>query len=359
MKLYPEDVTYYLGTFNAAYMGYAADPAIRKGAASGGVVSALLIHMLERGAIDGAVVSRITLEDGQMKAATWIATDRAGILDARTSIYFDFDPLRPEVMDAIDRFEGGLAFVGLPCDISRMRRRMEKNPQLKDKIKLLIGLFCGHNSRKSLVQHVLQRKGIAETDLAAFTFRKGLWRGHTHILLKDGTERRFPFQHFSHYQNLHVLAASKCSPCIDHTAEHADISAGDIWLQRMKHVGIKHSVFLSRSPSGDQALAAAMESPPVLQTEPAEARLVFASNKRALIYHKAIAARSRAARLFGKTLKTPPACRPLRWNEFLAAMIVYGVQRTCEIPRGRALFFRLPRRFVWAKLAAFKLLTNF
>ncbi len=348
----------YLGSVLETRVGYAADPGIRDGAASGGVVSALLIHLLEEKRIDGALVSRCVVRNNALKSETFIARTRPEILSCRTSVYFDFDPLNPRVLDEIGRFDGKIAVVGLPCHLKKLARPRREDDALDRKIALTMGLFCGHNSKKELMYQVLAKKKIDLADVRAFAFRKGLWRGRTRAILKDGSEISFPFQHFSVYQNMHILSADKCRVCTDHTAETADIATGDVWTARAKKERIKHSVFISRSETGRAALASAIRRGMIIG-KPVDAGMVFQANRRALIHHKAIRARAMAASLFNEKIKAPPDAPDARWNEFLAAVMVFLIQKLVSGEKGKAFLFRLPRGVVWVYLAIFKLLTNF
>lgn len=353
-----EQERYYLGNIRETRVGYAADPGIRNGAASGGLVSALLIHLLESGAIDGALVSRCIVKNSDLASETFVARTRSEILSCRTSIYFDFDPLDARTFDEIAGFDGRIAVVGLPCNLRKLSRARAGDDALDQKIALTIGLFCGHNSKKELIHRVLAKKEIDLADVAAFSFRKGLWRGRTRITLKNGSEISFPFQHFSVYHNGHILAADKCRACRDLTAELADVSTGDIWTPRAKKESIKHSVFIGRTEAGCAALASA-SGEGVIVADDVDSKAVFRANNRALTYHKAIRARAMAAALFNKTLKVPADARKARWNEFLAALALYAVQALASGEKGKELIFRLPRRVVWLYLAFFKLMMQF
>ena len=74
---------FYMG----ARMGYAADENIRANAASGGMVTALLCHMLEKGEIDGAWVTRSEIKDGKLGYKTFIATTREELMESSSSVY--------------------------------------------------------------------------------------------------------------------------------------------------------------------------------------------------------------------------------------------------------------------------------
>lgn len=353
-----EKELFYLGKVHDVYLGYSADPTIRNGAASGGIVSTLLIRLLEDKKIDGALVSRCFTNNGILEAETFIAKSRMDILSCQSSIYFDFKFITLKLHKEIQQFDGKIAVVGLPCNLRAIKRLSKNDENLNKKIVVTIGLFCGHNSKKELVLKVLNKKQIYQEDIASFTFRKGLWRGETHVTIKNGTIIKFPFQHFSVYQNMHILSADKCMVCTDHTAELSDISTGDIWTRSAKKYSIKHSIFFSRNENGSNILSGAIQDKAII-AYPSNIKTVFQANKRALIYHKAISARSLAGALFGKKIKTSGTEPKARWNEFLAAIMVNGIHKICSNRKGRKLLFSLPRQVIWCLLAIFKLITNF
>ena len=358
MKYNEQIYSYYLGHIEKAYIGYSADPDIRDSAASGGFVSSILIHLLEKRIINAAVVSKCILRKGKLTEQTILATNREEILSCQTSIYFDFPLLSRELLESIRQSDGKIAVVGLPCDITRLKQICEKDNELADKIILTIGLFCGHNSKKELISRVLKRENISQNNLKHFTFRKGLWRGKCHAVLTDGTEISFPFQRFSTYQNMHVLSATKCFYCSDHTAENADISTGDVWLNTMKKKKVKHSIFAYRSKTGKYFLQKTISSG-ILNCKETDLKTVFLSNKRALIYHKAIRARSLAGQSIGRFVKVLDNSPAARWNEIIAAYMVVVIWRICQAENGKKVLFFIPRKIIWCYLAFFKLLTNF
>ena len=349
---------YMVGPICSAVTGHATDSDVRSGAASGGVVSALLIHLLESGEVTGCVTSRIVVRAGDLEAETFIATTREEILDTRTSIYFEFDPFDREALERMREHEGRLAVVGLPCDLSKLRRRCAKDPELERRCHLLIGLYCAHTSQKELIHRVLAKEGVRVDELERFRFRTGRWRGMMQLHFRDGRHREIPFPRYSLYQNLFVLSAPKCMACVDHYAEDADLATGDVWTKEAKQHEIKHSIFIGRNRKGVEALAGALEAG-VLVGRPSTPREVFLANRRAVTYHKAIDARARVWKLWGRTLKTADQAWPSRWNERLGALIVIGMEELSKRSWGLRVIFAIPRRLLWCVLAFFKLLSHY
>ena len=351
-----EGPEFWLGEFDRCFLGYAADEEIRRGAASGGVVSAVLIRLLESGMIDGALVSRLTTASGRLEAEPYVARSREEVLAARTSIYMDF-PLQRHLLELKD-LPGRYAVVGLPCQLRGLSRMEAKWPELRDKIVYRLGLLCGHASSRRLIDKVLAVKGIAQDEIEEFAFRRGQWRGRSYVRLKDGTELTFPFLHFGLYQNLWFHCAPRCLACQDHFAEQSDMSFGDAWLRELKSHPIKHSIFLSRNPACTAVLEQMVAQGEIVG-KPVEPYTLIRAQKRALIYHKKnIAGRHRVAGLFGMTIPYDGAHKA-RWNDLIGAFLLLLNVRMSGSPRYSDLLFRVPRVLLYAYLVPIKAMINF
>lgn len=348
---------YYTGNVNSLFCGHAADTEICANASSGGIVTGLFAGMLTRGEIDAALVWQLEIQHGAMRAVPVFARNAEELRRAQGSIYFAFPPLETGLLQRILAFDGRLAAVGLPCTVRALRRLMEKEPELKKKIVLLVGLFCGHTSRPELIETVLAQKGIVPSQLSSFRFRRGLWRGEAEAVLTDGTRRRWPTAGYTLYQNLFIQSHAPCMNCFDHFAEEADLSCGDIWMRKRRDDKVKHSAVAGRTDAGTAALEQAREAGDLL-LHPEPPRLLFDSNRRAAVFHKAIRARSLVGRRVGLRIPVPDAARPARWNELLAAAMIVPLYRF-SVGRSGWILFRLPRIVLKGWLYAFKALTNF
>jgi len=353
LRFSPATQRYYLGNVEECYVGYSSDLEIRARCASGGIVSTCLSESLESGRIDGAMVTRLGVEDGQISAVSYIAKTREDILRSSGSIYFNVEPDWKSLL----RFKGYLAVVGLPCHLRILNRWTENDSALALKIRLRIGLFCGHNSRKDLLLNLLRKKGIDVREIKNLRFRKGRWRGNMQVKLIDDKIIEFPFSDFSVYQNLNFFSLRKCLYCNDHTAEISDIACGDVWLRKMKREPIKHSVFLTRTPVGREIIQRLLAAGRIRArtSTPFE---IFQSQKRSLILHKGLYARSKISGLFG--MKIPCTDRgDIRWNDYLAAFIAVLNARCSENDRFNRFLFRAPKQLLYLYMLAYKLTHNF
>ena len=348
---------YYTGPVKYVYCGYVRDEEIKNNAASGGIVSGLLLSMLNDGIIDGALTYAFVSENGEFKVKPRICVNKEELLATQGSIYYSFPALGAETMKLIHEFDGRLAIVGLPCTISAVRKMLARDEALSKKIVVLLGLFCGHTSKPELIETVLKRKGFSPADIKSFRFRRGLWRGYTEALTTSNQRLTWKTSLYTLYQNLFIKSAPQCLSCFDHYAEEADISTGDIWLMKYKHAAAKPSIFAVRTEIGEQAVESAIRKG-LLNIEDVDQHTLFDSNKRAAIFHKAISARARVAKLYGIKIKVPANARKARWNEILAGLIALGLYRF-SMSGKEHLLFRMPRFPLKCLLYVFKGLTNF
>ena len=151
-----DDIRKYVGNYRGVYFSYARDEAVRRGAASGGRVTGMLIHLLESGQIDGALVVGSTVVQGRVECKFTIARTRQELLASQGSkyhaVYFNRD-----AVPLIDDFDGRLAVVALPRDATLLHHLRQREPQVDRKVKLVIGLFCGHNSERQLTDHIVTK----------------------------------------------------------------------------------------------------------------------------------------------------------------------------------------------------------
>ncbi len=342
-----------LGDHLATYVAHAARSEVRERAASGGAVSAVLVALLAAGEVDGALVCVTSVEDGRVRARYRIARTTAEVLAAQGSTYVLGDFLR-EAMPQIEAFEGRLAVVALPCEITALAAR----PELAGKVALRIALFCGHATEPRLVDALVERlaraaaadpalaAATAAPRLTAFRFRSGHWRGRLSAQFAAATadapgdasaapatvtvER--PFSTYSLYQNLYYCAARKCLSCGDHFGYDADMSAGDLWSSRYKDDPVKHTALLVKTAAGARALDVAQEAGTLEATEVSSAEILD-GQRRTAPFHYNVSARAKAGRRLGITVPdrggaTGEPVR-VRWHEYLAArMVLRGYIRT-------------------------------
>lgn len=352
-----QKIEQYLGTYDTCYLGYATDEQVRAGAASGGIVSALLIHLLENEIVQGAVISKVEIENGEIQAHPFIARSRKEILQAQSSIYMEFPWLR-EARSLLKSAEGKVAVVGLPCFIQALRRVEAKDPKIAATVDVHIGLICGRSSSKNLLLRFLESKGIREQDVADIRFREGHWRGQMHVWLQDGSEKYFSFSEFSLYRNLHFYCETKCLSCEDPLAEEADVVCGDVWLHELRKEPVKHSLVISRTPR-TTAWIRQMGIEKRIECKEISSETVFRAQRRGL-YPAKRGKQAKAA--LGKFVGFRMSRKnPLwsRWNDYVMAAIVLLNYRWTQDERLSKLIFRIPKPLLQFYLIVLSFLKQF
>jgi len=324
---------------------------LTESAASSGTVAAILVHLLESGRIDGALVVTSVVARGKLECRFAIARTRDEILMAQGSkyaaVYFQRD-----AVPLIRAFNGRLAVVLLPCDAKSLRRLRIAEPEVDAKIALVMTLFCGHNSEPELTDAVIARYGRDHGALRSFQHRFGHWRGKLRIRYEDGAEIVRPFEDFSVYQNLFFFSQKKCHACFDHLGFYCDLAAGDIWSQKMKDDPIKKNAIVIRSQRAAE-LMAELENTRVLQVEAVTIVDVCNGQSRALPFHYNVSARSRVGRLFGMRLKDVTRV-DAKWNQVAVAFLVMLNERITRGRIGQRLVLATPKPILKAYLLLLK-----
>lgn len=240
----------YIGHYQQLHIGYATDPDIRRNSASGGILSAILVWLLENKMIDGAVVL------GMSETEPWltkpvIATTKEQILQAAQSKYIISSV--NEILPEIGAFKGTLAYVGLPGQVQSIRLLQEINHPWVANIKYIFGPFYGNTLHFSSVKSFLKSYGVDDyRKIRKLYFRYGEWPGNMRAELDDGRIFELPKFHANYLIPFHILMNSLL--CTDLTNEYTDISGGDAWAPVYEERGKGFSMVIVRSAAGEEII---------------------------------------------------------------------------------------------------------
>lgn len=249
---YPESPEFhsFIGPFFKIGIGYATDEAVRRTGASGGIISAVLIWLLEKKMIDGAVVLGMSKSEPWLTQA-FIATSKQEILEAAQSKYIisSVNDILPE----IGAFEGKLAYVGLPGQIQSIRKLQKMGHPAVKNIAYIFGPFYGNTLYFSSVSSFLRTHGIQDyRKIQKLYFRHGEWPGNMRVEFDDGKVIELKKFHANYLIPFHILRNSLY--CTDLSNEFTDISGGDAWAPVYEERGKGFSMIISRSAKGEAIL---------------------------------------------------------------------------------------------------------
>jgi coenzyme F420 hydrogenase subunit beta len=206
-----------IGPVKAFYITRDADAQLRRQAQHGGTVSALMSLALQEGLIDAAVVA-----EGRERFMHEGATvHQSEALRKRGKSKFIVSPTIAEFNRTARSQAQRIGVVATPCQafaLAKMRCKPEltsgDNPI--DKLKLVIGLFCGFTlSWAKLIDLLQTRTGLDE--ITGMEIPPG--EGVLDVFTASGA-LKFPME------EVEPLMREACRYCIDTTAEYADLSIG-------------------------------------------------------------------------------------------------------------------------------------
>jgi coenzyme F420 hydrogenase subunit beta len=225
------------GTFLEGMVAYATDPVIREHSTSGGLVTALLLDLLERGEIDGAVVI-ISDENVLWKGKPIIARTKEELIASMKSKYA-ISPTNAAFSE-IRNLPGRYALVGLPCQIHGFVKAAELDERIKERVVLTIGLFCHAAIEHEAYDVLWETLGEKGRKAKRFISRIGKHPGTPYVELPDKTlypvyfgDRTKGYRPTS-IEMINILyrlyTPERCLTCFDALAEFADIAVGDPWM---------------------------------------------------------------------------------------------------------------------------------
>ena len=219
----PDDVLW--GPWLQMRQGHATDAALRHAASSGGALSAVLVHLLEIGTVDGVVQTAAdpALPIGNV---TVLSDTAAQIAAAAGSRYAPSAPLAG--LEAHLAGHRRLAFVGKPCDVAALRARALDDPRVDARFPVMLSFFCAGVPALSGARAVLDKLGVAEAETAAFRYRGQGWPGRATATAPDGSERSMTY-HDSWGLVLSRHVQHRCKICADGTGKAADLVCADAW----------------------------------------------------------------------------------------------------------------------------------
>ena len=210
----------------------ASDREIFRRGYTGGRVTAVLINALDRGMIDGAMVTDWGDGGHLSVGSARIARNRNEVLESASSKYL-FSPLLTllkEVRD--DTTLKRVALVGLPCHMEAFRK-MERDPvarELTHKIRYLIGLNCGapnmdEGSWRKAVERLTGVKGDEITEFKNWKIKSDVLRFH--VESGDGSSMETDVSLWRYIKVIYDLPTwSRCEMCPDYSGELSDITFG-------------------------------------------------------------------------------------------------------------------------------------
>jgi coenzyme F420 hydrogenase subunit beta len=195
----------------------------------GGVVTSLLLYLLDNHMIDGALVSK---SDGPFHRGPVLATSGEEVVSASGSHYDEsfsiaelgsqystYSPAMQELKSLRKGVIDRVAMVGTPCQIHTVRKMQVLGIIPSDVIKYCFGLFCMENFSFNDIQlrHLEKQYGFDLAHVSKVNVKEDFL-----IYLNNGRVIHIPFE------EIDSIARPACLVCPDFSAEFSDISFGGL-----------------------------------------------------------------------------------------------------------------------------------
>lgn len=215
----------YWGPARETLTGFAEDEEVRHAGASGGALSALLIHALEAGLVDRVLHVEADPDAPTGNRLRWSRT-RTEVLAGAGSRYAASSPL--EFIDAALAEGGRFAFVGKPCDVSALRQLAQRDPRVDRHIPFKLSFYCGGLPSQAGADRVIRAMGLDPGEVVAFRYRGNGWPGLTVAETGSGAVGEMRYAD-SWGQHLSREVQFRCKICPDAVGAVADIACADAW----------------------------------------------------------------------------------------------------------------------------------
>lgn len=205
------------------------NPTVGERCTDGGVVTSLLLYLLDNHMIDGALVSK---SDGPFHRGPMLATSGEEVVSASGSHYDEsfsivelgsqystYSPAMQELKSLRKGLIDRVAMVGTPCQIHTVRKMQVLGIIPSDVIKYCFGLFCMENFSFNDIQlrHLEKQYGFDLAHVSKVNVKENFI-----IYLNNGRVIHIPFE------EIDSIARPACLVCPDFSAEFSDISFGGL-----------------------------------------------------------------------------------------------------------------------------------
>jgi len=265
------EVDPFKGNVIAAYLGQATDKKLLSEGQSGGIVTALLYHLLDSRQIHRALVTYMP-DDGSLRPKSALTADKELIRRAQGSKYCPV-PLNAAIKEISAHTDEKVAIVGLPCHIHGIRNIQSQLENFRLAEPFCIGLVCDRTLAFGAIDHLVKKASVSRSDVAYFHFRSkmfGGWPGDVCIRTRNQTIHKVANKERMMIKDIYTPL--RCRLCFDKLNVLSDLTVGDAWGIRQDKEGF--SVIITRTARGRDFLLSAQDAG-VIHLEPIDPGRIF------------------------------------------------------------------------------------
>lgn len=221
-----KEIEYLYGPIVAPVLaGHIINEDINFKASSGGIITGLLLTLLQNKWVDAILQVRQSKED-PTKSEPCLSTTEEEIIDCMGSRYAPCSLF--EHLDDYLATQKRLAVVGKPCDIAALKAYMKIYPEKTKNIIYTFSMMCMGLPSHNATMEMLRYLGAEGKQIASLRYRGYGWPGMATVKTSDGYTNECTYiQSWGAILGRDTLF--RCKLCPNGFGEFADISCGDAW----------------------------------------------------------------------------------------------------------------------------------
>jgi coenzyme F420 hydrogenase subunit beta len=226
----------YIGFYEDCLIGFCTDSTLRGNATSGGIISWIIRHVLNNGLVDRVIA--VGDSDEEDRLFSFKSYHSVGVLDVPMKSRYYPSEFSNALQSVIDE-PGSALVIGLPCQIKAVRKLALLLPEVDEKIKYTVSLFCGHQKSRHYVDYLALHVGVDPDCVVSIDYRRkragcSARAYGFEIKHKDGPDvcktSGATGNVFASSWSNNLFMNPACEFCDDVVGETADLSVGDAWL---------------------------------------------------------------------------------------------------------------------------------
>jgi len=231
-----------IGHYQKLYIAHSRDSEIRSRASSGGVLSQVLIHLLESDEVDAVILARQGVSKAHI-AGPVIVTNSQEVLNCAQSIYI---PVAMLVVLAKINPAKRYAITLLPGAAAVLRKLQHDGHPQALAIKYVLGPYTGTQIYPMALKYFFRTLKIHDFyELDYIKWRAGEWPGYLEMKANNGRIARSQKIYYNFLIPFYITQACRLS--IDFANEFCDLSVGDAWSPKYEALGLGFSVVAVRN----------------------------------------------------------------------------------------------------------------
>ncbi len=244
-----------IGPVLEVWEGHALDPETRHLASSGGVLTALANHALDRAGMQGVLQVRADPEN-PLRNRTVMSRTKDELLASTGSRYAPASAC--DGLRMIENSSGPCVFIGQPSEVAALRKAQAVRPALNQKVGLALSFFCAGSPSTQGTLDLLASRGIDPGQVGILRYRGRGWPGTFAVWLKDAAEPVLEMSYAESWAFVQAYRPWAVQLWPDGLGELADISCGDPWYRAVNAGEPGSSLVVVRTETGRRFVREAM-----------------------------------------------------------------------------------------------------